>query len=413
MRTSGAALVHDLSVQLPAKMRLHSRVAGRIAIAVAMLVLGLLGLPSLKDYNLAPVGPLLELLVVFLALLNCRSADRRFLLFACLVAAYIIHGLIAALWKGVHVLDFVMAYKTFFYVVILTFFVKKRLFDERFVGRLLSVVVVLMVIKYGAARAFGATDRPGLYTENNFELMLVLSLLIAHTELRQGALSWKLLIPVLVVFVLSGSRSGMAGLAFAIGVVGLQKVSVRSLLYVGVAGLICASAVLVFLSRLGTADVADIDRVQFAVIFWRNVASWSGPDFLTGAAPVTPLDSLSCAQLAYYDRLFSFAGDGRCYSVILHSFVLRVVFDHGAIGLIVLLSWVWLALRRSGSPRWVALGAVGVLVINGLSVSSMYSVYGALSLLMLLSLDRTPCRDGMRVLSLRRHTQLATAQGTA
>jgi hypothetical protein len=361
----------------------------RRAIGFSLVVLGLTGFLSLHGYSPAPAGPLLEALLILLVFVNVRRIDRVFFLVAILVMLYVVRGAAMSIARGVHILDFLLAYKAFVYVLLLSFFVNKRIFDESFVRRLYLVVISMLAAKYVVVRvALGVAERPGLLAENNFELMLPLMLFISLTELRRGAMTWWGLVGLLTVFVLSGSRSGLAALAFVICILGLRRAGLKSIVYLAIGSVVAVVAVVVFLSRLGTLSVTDIDRVQFAIIFAQNIASWNLIEYLTGTPPVSALDTASCAQLAYYKELFSFAGDGRCYSVILHSFVLRVIFDHGLLGLFALLSWVWFALRVSGSPRPVALGVVGAFVLNGLSVSSLSSIFAAFPLAILLALDR-------------------------
>ncbi len=60
----------------------------------------------------------------------------------------------------------------------------------------------------------------------------------------------------------------------------------------------------------------------------------------------TPLLPASCADLSYYQTLFSYAGDGRCYSVILHSFIMRVIYDHGIIGFAFLIFCLFIYLDK-------------------------------------------------------------------
>ncbi|WP_216073902.1 hypothetical protein, partial [Acinetobacter baumannii] len=91
--------------------------------------------------------------------------------------------------------------------------------------------------------------------------------------------------------------------------------------------------------------------------------------------PITALSPESCRSLSFYDVLFSYSGNGSCYSVILHSYFFRVIFDHGAFGLVLLFSFLAVALRKYGYSKMDVGVVIGILSASALSVSAMNSVF--------------------------------------
>ena len=122
------------------------------------------------------------------------------------------------------------------------------------------------------------------------------------------------------------------------------------------------------------------------MVFVDEVRYWPAWKFLFGSMPLTPLSSASCSSLAYYHDLFSFSGDGRCYSVILHSYFLRVIFDHGIIGLAFLLLFMMISLRKSGYAKNEVFVFLGIICSSALSVSAMNSVFVSLAIALALGL---------------------------
>ena len=136
------------------------------------------------------------------------------------------------------------------------------------------------------------------------------------------------------------------------------------------------------MQRMGTADFEQIDRYKFLMMFIYDTSDWEWWRFLTGSTPLTPMSDYVCQKLSYYSRLFSHSGEGSCYSVILHSYILRVIFDHGLIGLGFLLYFVYQGLKSSGFTFQERVAVIGVVLVTSLSVSAMNNVYVVFALLL-------------------------------
>jgi hypothetical protein len=139
---------------------------------------------------------------------------------------------------------------------------------------------------------------------------------------------------------------------------------------------------LVFSSR--GDNIEKIDRYKFMLIFFQETHDWSFFQYLTGAPRITSLSDLASKQLSFYEGLFSYAGDGNCYSVILHSYLLRIIFDHGIIGLVCVIFFTYEILKMSCIDKKIIWVTISILIFNGLSVSSFNSVFFPISMIFMM-----------------------------
>ena len=147
---------------------------------------------------------------------------------------------------------------------------------------------------------------------------------------------------------------------------------------------------IVFSERLAGGGLEEIDRYRFMMVFLNEIRSWGVFNYLFGSVPLTPLSPQSCASLSFYEGMFSSAGTGECYSVILHAYLLRVIFDQGIIALLLMLGFIWTGLGSANYTNRQKYCIIGVLMISGVSVSSVNSVFSAIALAIAFSYKQTP-----------------------
>ncbi|WP_157832759.1 hypothetical protein [Croceivirga radicis] len=188
-----------------------------------------------------------------------------------------------------------------------------------------------------------------------------------------------------IIFLLSGSKSAILILFFVLAVVNYKLLLKRIHVLLPGAMLFIVLGYEVIKQRMGGAfDLEKVDRFRFLMLFFKEVENWSFWDFLVGAERITALDPYVCQQLAYYQTLFSYSGDGTCYSVIFHSYLLRIIYDHGLIGLLFMLVILYTICKQSGLSSKSYLVILGIGMLNGLSVSSFNSIYFVVGLVFLL-----------------------------
>ncbi|WP_298532305.1 hypothetical protein [uncultured Algibacter sp.] len=184
---------------------------------------------------------------------------------------------------------------------------------------------------------------------------------------------------------MSKSISGLLILLFVLGMINVKHILKKIYIIIPSILLLGVSVVYVLKDRLGgELDFSKNTRFQFLTVFLKEIENWTFLNYLFGASRITPLSENACRRLGYWQSLFSYSGDGSCYSVVLHSYIFRVIFDHGFIGLLFICYFVYSIIIRSGFSRTNGLIVLGIVFINGISVSSFNSVYFALGIMFFL-----------------------------
>jgi hypothetical protein len=344
-----------------------------------IIILGLLGFVGAGLFN--PTLFFEGILLVFF-IFNFSTIAKDILWVPVFSIVYLVLSLIyAIILQGNHILDFFLIFKSFIYLIVLSQFVGKKSLDPEFSRKAFLVVLGLFLVKYLYLSALG-TSRQSIrvFDESNFELMF-LSYLFLLDYNNHRKTNYLELVLLLLTFFISGSRSGLVILVFLIGCILLRDFSWKNLLLLMIftplgLGLIY----FIFLNRSAGDSLENIDRYIFFLSFLKEVKTWTFLDFLIGSERITALSPETCGKFTYYTKLFSFRNDGTCYSVMLHSFLMRVIFDHGILGLVFLSSAIYQFVRKSGFDRFISFLVLMVLILNSLSVSAFNSVYAILGI---------------------------------
>jgi len=227
-------------------------------------------------------------------------------------------------------------------------------------------------------------DRPGVFHENNFELMFLLFFSIAVFA-STGSLSKVDISMLILIIFLSGSRSGVVSLFAMLCILYVRTFDFKTFLKIFFIGILGVGVIFIFISRLGSNGVEAIDRFVFMQGFILAIGEWGFIDYLTGSEPLTALPTQVCDRLRYYEVLFSAGDPNKCYSVILHSYILRVILDHGIIGLFFVFISIAKLLEWSELPKRSVFAVMSILFLNALSVSAFNSVFAILGLIILLT----------------------------
>ncbi|TFZ03104.1 hypothetical protein EZ313_17995 [Ramlibacter henchirensis] len=294
--------------------------------------------------------------------------------------------------------DFATIYKFLYYLAALALVSSDHWIQPRSGAWGLRLFVWLFVMVYTYERFAIGELRPTVLVENNYELIPLILAAVALNGKGKPLSPWDWG-ALLYVCAISGSRSSMAALAIGITVLVRLQFSARELLQWTVLAGAFGLLVYVLVLRLGDRSIEDIDRIIFLSAFVEETKDWGVAQWLFGAPAMTPLSLGTCRMLAYYENLMSYTGEWKCYSVILHSFVLRVIYDHGLLGFALSLFAVNLLLKRDYNGR-VRVTVLAIIVATGLSVSSLNNVYVALGLMFMLALR--PLQLAARVGSIRR-----------
>lgn len=364
-------------------MESSSYIVSRSALAryILLSILIILTIIGIVTFRRLPLAQILELAIFLWLLLFCSRISKPAFPIAFFSVVYILISLLFALLvTNTHVADFFIAYKAFIYLPILAFFVGKSSFERVHIKHLLHFLLAAFFIKYFYTVALSINERPDLFAENNFEL-LFLSLVFYLKYIKYRSVSVVEVLLLISIFALSGSRSGVLMLFFLLIMIYSDRLTYTRLIYLlSIAFIILPLIIIILLLRLDSAGFAGIDRILFAGVFLQETSNWNYLNILFGTLPLTPLSEGSCSTLASYERLFSYSGDGSCYSVILHSYILRALFDHGILIFILLLYSYVKFIRLSGYSNRETFTVIGILLINSLSVSSFNSVFSVLAI---------------------------------
>lgn len=351
---------------------------------ISIMVLCFFGATYTARFLVISETSILELLFFLssIIVLGRYGMNKTALLISIISLSYLLYSLITVLLiTNANLLDFFQSYKSYYYLILLGCFYKKKIFSERIIVMLFNYILVIYLLKYSIDKYVLGIERPTVLIENNFELILVILLYYLNNIIKKSPYLLQTFLMIILCFI-SGSRSSFVALIIAIFFSLDKKINFRKaiiLMLVPLAGMIM---LIVFQQRLelsGGSSYEGIDRYRFFLEFLSSTSQWPWWQFFTGSTALTPLSPMTCSNLGYYATLFSYAGDGTCYSVILHSFILRVIYDHGVIGFIFLLFGIILYLNKFNFKH--KLCVILILLATALSVSSLNNVYVAFSLI--------------------------------
>lgn len=378
-----------------------------------LVVAGLAGLPFIGGFSPLPTTELLDVWVVgLIAYCIVRGRTTAWGLFLLLVG-YLVTRIIGALATESPLLDFLQAYRWVLYLIMFALVVGRAWGPKAPLVRVTWTLLLLAVIKAGLTFVvLGPGERPGLLLENNFELALFAGLVaVAYPHASRGR-GWMVILMGLLA-VLAGSRSGSVIFAILFVYAVMQAKNVNLFFrYLLVLAIPVAAFVAVWIFADRAANSTQIDRLNFLDVFLSETSGWTPWNWLFGTPPITPLSDGGCHRLSYYQSLFSSVGDGSCYSVILHAFVLRVLFDAGIVGLLLALVVTWFTMRKGGVRFALAATLLLIAFANGMSVSGLNNPYVALPIILAIVTASTPTAPVTEPDASSRRTRRTTRAGS-
>lgn len=359
----------------------------RFALCAYLLVAAVVSIFRLHGYGPMPTTDFLDgWIICFIAVAVLRGKVARpglLVLLAVYLAWRVGTGLMD---EWVPTRDLLQAYRWALYLIVFAISIGRRwgpAKDLRF--------LTLGVISAALAKAVlifiwvGPGQRPGLFVENNYELALFCGLLVTQYRSMTSLHRFVGVTMMGALMALDGSRSGAVSFAVVIlYVLWRARTTIATKVVVAIYAIpvIALVPLLVFAQRQRAAGGVRLDRLNFLDVFRFETMNWSAVNWLFGTKPITPLSPYGCGQLSYYQELFSSAHNGTCYSVILHAFVLRVIFDAGLLGLVLAFAVPWVSMRSSRVSTSVAVALLGIAGANSLSVSGLNNPYVALPILL-------------------------------
>lgn len=356
-----------------------------IPFLLLIFLIGVVGVVTPNYFNYISATPVFEIFFIFTCALSIKTYPKKFLVFAFLYSMYLFYYIVASYFiDKKSFMDVAISIKSFVYLIMLGFVSNKKIMNCNILEIFFHAILFLMVVKYSYSVFFGFSTRPGIFLENNFEILFISIIAIGVWEAR-GFVRYSEIFFLFVVAALSGSKSGILEISVVILFAFYNKIFstrniIRFFLLIILASVLAFLAMLMIFLKIGEGGLEGIDRYLFLSVFLDETRSWNFGSWIMGASPLTELSGFSCDKLIYYDELFSHKNDGSCFSVVLHSMHLRMVFDHGVVGLLAIFLGIIQLCHLANLSKIFQSSLVAVLVINGLSISSYNSVYFVLAL---------------------------------
>lgn len=268
---------------------------------------------------------------------------------------------------------FLQSLKVFFYLISLAAAMNYSVFDEGKAYVYFNFFLVLMLLKYLFLYFVLGEVRPVFIVENNFELQTVL-LMYSFLFFRKSP-RLAIRFTLYLVILLSGSRSALGCLIFVEFFLAFKKIDYKLIFLLILTAVLVLAAYQVFLDRLNGRSVEDIDRVRFLYGFIYEVKnSFSLANYLFGNETYAPLSNEICSSFSFYHGFFN-SEKTFCFSAIFHSYNLRVLFDYGLLGSILIYYLFYSYLKLSKTPPRLIFIIIGVALLNGMSVSAFNNIY--------------------------------------
>ena len=369
------------------------RISERIVLTAFVLVATQGLLSSISGEELFVVNPTIQLEICFfiLALVNFNPRSQGHLL--VFIIFLIIFSTCILLSKnfGTSYYDSLKALKWLAYLAVIWSSSSPIGFDLEYIIRLYKILVVFSVLSYTIQIIRDGFDtRPVLFTENNYEISLLAGLFIvisAYRNLNDSPLETKWFLALMLVIFLSASRSGaLAGLLVTFSLLGNSKVLHRwHSLKILIGSLAIGIVIYTFATR--GAKISETDRFSFLQVFLSETETRSVFNWLFGNFIIRPLSDSACSTLNYYQILVSDPLYGTCYSVILHSFILRVLWDFGVVGLTISFLGLFIRMRRD-LPKFLPVTLILLALANAISVSGPNNLYVVFPILLAILAER-------------------------
>ena len=258
-------------------------------------------------------------------------------------------------------------------IILISFYQFSSAYNLSYVAyrKIVNYFLVCMFTKYAISKFIFFINRPGLFTENNYELMFI-TIIAVPNLLRRERIAWFLLTSIIAI---SGSLSAQLGflsicLYFLIfNIFNLSRSSRICLLSSTV-----ILAIIALIQKYATFSLEDIDRGRMLLAFLQEFTDRSFINTLF-SIPGSFVTESTILSLGSYHKLFSSTDPTRAYSVIFHAGFLRFAYDYGLIGLLVYIQGLAYFMRARIVNQRVIHCVLIVMFTNSLSVSSFYSIY--------------------------------------
>lgn len=338
-------------------------ISGFILLLFASAVLGALKLLTIRT------GLIINLfyLLISIKFIKRFISVRHSFIWLIYLIILIIVGL-----PNTHYLDFLISVKWIIFLILGVGFASQNLFSS--VNQNLKYYRILTNIYLGfySYLFLTSTYRQSIFLldESNFELLILFVPAIYFIFLKKLLLTD--IVKLAIIVLLCGSRSGL--LIFAVlAYLFIQSQSLAPIKKVFI--FLFGGAFLTFFLFIREVNLYEIDRYKFFLYFISDLSNFKLIEIIFGPTRFTPLPPEICNSLSFYDDLLSKGPNEEiCYAVIYHSFILRILRDHGIIITILAFKTLFDIVSKTHSKKLGKFILI-VVLINSLSVSGIANTF--------------------------------------
>lgn len=332
------------------------------------------GIIQYPDDNVVPswVFDLILLFFLIFHILKFRTFSRWFLFPAI---AFVFYALLNT-FSSVTIVEKLYILRPWVYLSILAIISTRLKMQES----LLGPFIAFLLIKYAFIFTFfGVGARPGFFQEINFDLLLLIMALYTETKIRDHFVAYKRndFIPITSVgLIVLGSLSRSGLIAYALTYIRTKK---KSFLLVLMGGFVLMFLFVSLAIRPEFNGISGIDRFIWAKYFL-SLVSANYDILFFGNQPIRYLPSEICSEFSQFqDQYLGFRGN-RCLSNIFTSHILRFPYEFGLIGFFIFYLLTYKIIKCRGLHSSQCILIIGLLAVNGLSVSGLSSAYAFVAL---------------------------------
>lgn len=338
-------------------------ISGFILLLFASAVLGAL---KLLPFRTGLIINLFYLLISVKFIKRFISVRHSFIWLIYLIILIIV-GL-----PNTHYLDFLIIVKWIIFLILGVGFASQNLFSS--VNQNLKYYRILtnIYLAFYSYLFLTSTYRQSIFLldESNFELIILFVPAIYFIFLKKLLLTD--IVKLAIIVLLCGSRSGLLTLA-VLAYLFIQSQSLPSIKKIPI--FLFGGILLTSLLLTRELNLYNIDRYKFFLLFINDLSGFGISEIIFGPKRFTPLPPEICNSLSFYDDLLSKGPNKEsCYAVIYHSFILRILRDHGIIITILAFKTLFHFVSNTYSKK-LGKFILFIVLINSLSVSGIANTF--------------------------------------
>jgi len=329
----------------------------------------------------------LEATFIIICILNFGPKDSRIAAFSFTLGLLGISCVLLSKESAVPYFESIRAYKWLLFAILLLNLKSHLRFTSTSVKRIYLMLLASLFLSYFVqVSANGWNSRPTLIIENNYECAMLIGLYICNLANSNLSLTREHLTSTIIItftILMSQSRSALITLLLVQLFMYTRKKTIRKNLVSSIFLIISSITLGLYTFRNRGTTLGNLDRLNFLNLFLDDFVSRSNISKIFGNWIIQPLNTEICIQLRYYSTLQSNESLGSCYSVVLHSFILRAINDFGIMGAL-LIFYTFGKILLSNLEKNTAICFIILALSNSLSVSGVNNVYVVLPMLVAL-----------------------------